>query len=143
MARTIAEVKEELKTIQNDLANFENSGRNIDPVRLSVRERIFRGDTIRSTDNLGLLLKKEYELEKEQNELLFTEELIQQGRDPKSERFQHDLNLKLLKKDLEIFNPQQIDNFPAGAALPAQCACGNLLPWQRSDTSRRTASCEN
>lgn len=111
MARTIADVKEELKTIQNDLANFENSGRNIDPVRLSVRERIFRGDTIRSTDNLGLLLKKEYELEKEQNELLFTEELIQQGRDPKSERFQHDLNLKLLKKDLEIFNPQQIDNY--------------------------------
>lgn len=112
MAGTGSQIREDWKKIQKDLLEYErNSGVNLTARRKVIRERVLRGEDAGIKDEIGLLLKKEYELEREEDLALLTVELIRQGKDPKSAEFQHEIDFRMARNDLALFDQNDIDNY--------------------------------
>ena len=112
MPKTLPQIKEDWKKIQKDLMAIDAEGKkDVSSVRKSVRERVLRGDEINKNDTLGLLLKKEYELETELDRITITAELITHGKDIDDPTFKYELDLRMTKNDLALFNKEQIDNY--------------------------------
>ncbi|MBQ1228891.1 MAG: hypothetical protein IIX87_03350 [Firmicutes bacterium] len=109
MARTIAQIRKDLKNIQRDLAAYsQRNYKDINEARRNIRQKILRGEEVNARDELGTLLKKEYEFEKEQDEVVITADMILKGKDPKSPSFRLEVEQQMIQAELEFFN--QFDN---------------------------------
>ena len=112
MAKTISQIKKEWKELQKDLLAWEQQNeRDIDNVRNAVRAKILQGEDINPRNEIEVLLKKEYELEQEENRISFTAELITQGKNPKSPSFKHELDIKMVQSEFERYDKKQIDDY--------------------------------
>ena len=136
MAKTISQIRKEWVEIQNDLSNLaQSTNRDMNVVRKAVRDKILRGQEINSKSEIETLLKKEYELEKEETKLSMTLELIMQGKDPKSPTFQHELDILVTREELNQFDKKQIDDYRKdiqkrvvfGVLIPTADIPGQLL----------------
>ena len=113
MARNITEIQNDWIKIQKDLLDLANNGaENIDQVRKSVRERIITNQAIDNQNELEVLLKKEYDLEREQREINLKAEMITKGKNVKSPEFQYELNKRMIQADMEMmgYSKNELDN---------------------------------
>ena len=110
MPRNIRDIINDIININNEILNYKYSEQlDTEALQKYIHESIVRGEVIDTTNPLTALLKKNYELEREQKESVFTSSAIVTGQDINSLQFKNELELELLKYDLSVFTDDEFN----------------------------------
>ena len=110
MPRNIRDIINDIININKEILNYKYSEQlDTEALQKHIHESIVRGEEIDTTNPLTALLKKNYELEREQKENVFTSSAIVTGQDINSLQFKNELELELLKYDLSVFAGDEFD----------------------------------
>ena len=154
--RKISEISAEKMRVKENLDRvLANDSRDINLVRRAVRNKILSNQKLNS--ELEKLLKKEYDLEREENEVNFKLQLIEAGKKSNTPEFERALEELMIQSDINSlsYTDQQIDDYRKvirvkvilGDEIPQTDILGTLLSKQiiserqklRSDLERETS----
>ena len=102
--RKISEILTDKMRVKEDLARIvTNDQRDINLVRQKVREKILTNQQVNLNNELEVLLKKEYELEREENQINFQLQLIDEGKKSNTPEFKRALDELMIQSDIKSF----------------------------------------
>lgn len=139
--RKIGEISAEKMRVKEELNSIlASDNRNIDLVRQKVREQIVTNQQVDLDDKLLALLKQEYELEREENEVNFKLQLIDAGKKSNTPEFERALEELMIQSDIKSlgFTEEQINGYHKviqvkvilGDEIPQTDILGTLLSKQ-------------
>ena len=156
--RKISEISAEKMRVKENLDRvLANDSRDINLVRRAVRNKILINPQLELNNELEKLLKQEYELEREENEVNFKLQLIEEGKKSNTPEFERALEELMIQSDINSlsYTDQQIDDYRKvirvkvilGDEIPQTDILGTLLSKQiiserqklRSDLERETS----
>ena len=156
--RKISEISAEKMRVKENLDRvLANDSRDINLVRQKVREKILTNPQVELNNELEALLKKEYELEREENKVNFKLQLMEEGKKSNTPEFERALEELMIQSDINSlsYTDQQIDDYRKvirvkvilGDEIPQTDILGTLLSKQiilerqklRSDLERETS----
>ena len=156
--RKIGEISAEKMRVKEELDRvLANDSRDINLVRRAVRNKILSNPQLELNNKLEKLLKQEYELEREENEVNFKLQLIDEGKKSNTPEFERALEELMIQSDIKSlgFTEQDINNYHKfiqvkvilGDEIPQTDILGTLLSKQiiserqklRSDLERETS----
>ena len=156
--RKISEILTEKMRVKEELDRIvTNDRRDINLVRQKVREKILINPQVELNTELEKLLKEEYELEREENQIDFQSQLIEEGKKSNTPEFKRALEELMIQSDIKSlgFTEQEINNYHKviqvkvilGDEIPQTDILGTLLSKQiiserqklRSDLERETS----
>ena len=156
--RKISEISAEKMRVKENLDRvLANDSRDINLVRRAVRNKILSNPQLELNNKLEKLLKEEYELEREEIEVNFKLQLIEEGKKSNTPEFERALEELMIQSDINSlsYTDQQIDDYRKvirvkvilGDEIPQTDILGTLLSKQiiserqklRSDLERETS----
>ena len=156
--RKIGEISAEKMRVKEEVDRVRaNDSRDINLVRRAVRNKILINPQLELNNELEKLLKEEYELEREENEVNFKLQLIEAGKKSNTPEFERALEELMIQSDINSlsYTDQQIDDYRKvirvkvilGDEIPQTDILGTLLSKQiiserqklRSDLERETS----
>ena len=156
--RKIGEISAEKMRVKENLDRvLANDSRDINLVRRAVRDKILINPQLELNNELEKLLKQEYELEREENEVNFKLQLMEEGKKSNTPEFERALEELMIQSDINSlsYTDQQIDDYRKvirvkvilGDEIPQTDILGTLLSKQiiserqklRSDLERETS----
>ena len=156
--RKIGEISAEKMRVKKEVDRVRaNDSRDINLVRRAVRDKILINPQLELKNELEKLLKEEYELEREENEVNFKLQLIEAGKKSNTPEFERALEELMIQSDINSlsYTDQQIDDYRKvirvkvilGDEIPQTDILGTLLSKQiiserqklRSDLERETS----
>ena len=156
--RKISEISAEKMRVKENLDRvLANDSRDINLVRRAVRNKILINPQLELNNELEKLLKQEYELEREENEVNFKLQLIEAGKKSNTPEFERALEELMIQSDIKSlgFTEDQINDYHKiiqvkvilGDEIPQTDILGTLLSKQiiserqklRSDLERETS----
>lgn len=156
--RKIGEISAEKMRVKKEVDRVRaNDSRDINLVRRAVRDKILINPQLELKNELEKLLKEEYELEREENEVNFKLQLIEAGKKSNTPEFERALEELMIQSDINSlsYTDQQIDDYRKvirvkvilGDEIPQTDILGTLLSKQiiserqklRSDLEKETS----
>ena len=156
--RKISEISAEKMRVKENLDRvLANDSRDINLVRRAVRNKILINPQLELNNEQEKLLKQEYELEREENEVNFKLQLIEEGKKSNTPEFERALEELMIQSDIKSlgFTEDQINDYHKiiqvkvilGDEIPQTDILGTLLSKQiiserqklRSDLERETS----
>ena len=139
--RKISEISAEKMRVKENLDRvLANDSRDINLVRRAVRNKILINPQLELNNELEKLLKQEYELEREENEVNFKLQLIDEGKKSNTPEFERALEELMIQSDIKSlgFTEQEINNYHKfiqvkvilGDEIPQTDILGTLLSKQ-------------
>jgi hypothetical protein len=139
--RKIGEISAEKMRVKEELDRIvTNDRRDINLVRQKVREKILINPEVELNTKLEKLLKEEYELEREENQIDFQSQLIEEGKKSNTPEFKRALEELMIQSDIKSlgFTEQEINNYHKviqvkvilGDEIPQTDILGTLLSKQ-------------
>ena len=139
--RKISEISAEKMRVKENLDRvLANDSRDINLVRRAVRDKILRNQQINLNNELEALLKKEYELEREENEVNFKLQLMEEGKKSNTPEFERALEALMVQSELNSlgYTEQQMNDYRKviqvkailGDEIPQTDILGTLLSKQ-------------
>ena len=139
--RKISEISADKMRVKEDLDRIvTNDQRDINLVRQKVREKILTNQQVNLNNELEALLKKEYELEREENKVNFKLQLMEEGKKSNTPEFERALEALMVQSELNSlgYTEQQMNDYRKviqvkailGDEIPQTDILGTLLSKQ-------------